>query len=152
MCCLMVLMIPAQSQAFLGLSCDILSFGPFSLGIDIPLKSAVALIGVGLVAGAVISFFSRGSGSGYSYAASHSKPLTRHVKVTINPKDPYKGEALKTILYHHQMLDDNQYVPLDGKAYLEVQDETGKMLFRNSDFDDFFNGRKSVPSKAFQNM
>ncbi len=139
MCCLMVLMIPAQSQAFLGLSFDILSFGPFSLGIDIPLKGAVALIGVGLLAGAVTSYFSRSGGGSFSYAASYpnAAPLTRHVKVTINPEDHYKEMPLRIRLNHYKVLDDNNRIPLNGNGFLEVQYETGKMVFRDTDFEGY---------------
>ena len=139
MCCLLVLMIPAQSQAFLGLSFDILSFGPFSLGIDIPLKRLFPIVGVALMAGAVISYFSRSSGGGSSYAASYpnAEPLTRHVKVTINPEDHYKEMPLRIRLNHYKVLDDNNRIPLNGNGYLEVQYETGKMLFRDTDFEGY---------------
>ncbi|MDM8523515.1 hypothetical protein QUF80_09115 [Desulfococcaceae bacterium HSG8] len=50
--CLMVLMIPIQAQAFLDLSFDIFSFGPFSIGIGIPLKGLLPILGGGLLAGA----------------------------------------------------------------------------------------------------
>ncbi|MDM8556384.1 hypothetical protein QUF75_16800 [Desulfococcaceae bacterium HSG7] len=134
----MVLMIPAQSQAFLGLSFDILSFGPFSLGIDIPLKRALPLLGAISLVGAVISYFSR-SGGGSSYAASYpnAAPLTRHVKLTINPEDHYKKMPLRIRLNHYKVLDDNNRIPLNGNGYLEVQYETGKMIFRDADFEGY---------------
>jgi len=137
-CCLMISMIPAQSQAFLGLSFDILSFGPFSLGIDIPLKGALPLFGGILLAGAVISYFSR-NGGGSSYAASYpnAAPLTWHVKVTINPEDHYKEMPLRIRLNHYKVLDDNNRIPLNGNGYLEVQYKTGKMAFRDADFEGY---------------
>lgn len=35
--CLMILILPVQARAGIGLSFDLISFGPFSIGIDIPL-------------------------------------------------------------------------------------------------------------------
>jgi len=139
MCCLMVLMIPAQTQAFLDLSFDILSFGPFSIGIGIPLKGVLPLLGAALVVGAAISFFSRGSSSGY-YAASYSgsaPPPTRHVKVTISPKDHYKGVPLKIRLNHYKVLDEENRILLHGKGYLKVQYDSGRMIFKGADFEGY---------------
>ncbi len=139
MCCLMVLMIPVQAQAFIDLSFDILSFGPFSIGIGIPLKGVLPLLGAALVVGVAISFFSRGSSSGY-YAALYSgsaPPTTRHVKVTISPEDHYKGTPLRIRLNHYQVFDENNRIPLHGKGYLKVQYDTGRMVFKGADFEGY---------------
>jgi len=138
LCCLMTLILPIQAQAGIGLSFDLISFGPFSIGIDIPLAPALALVGVVAAGAALISFFSRGSG-GYSYAASHpsGEPPTTHVRVTVNPEDHYKGDALRIRLKHHKVIDDNHRIALPKKGFLEVQYDTGKMVFRGVEFDGY---------------
>ncbi len=135
LCCLMTLILPIQAQAGIGLSFDLISFGPFSIGIGIPLAPALALVGVVAAGAALISFFSRGSG-GYSYAASHpsGEPPTTHVKVTVKPGEPFKGEPLKMILEDCNIVDDKNRIALPKKGFLEVQYDTGKMVFRDVDF------------------
>ncbi|OQX14739.1 MAG: hypothetical protein BWK80_41565 [Desulfobacteraceae bacterium IS3] len=138
-CCLTVLMIPFQAQAFLDLSFDILSFGPFSIGIGIPLRGLLPLLGAGLLVGAAISFFSGIGSSRGSYAASYpnSEPLTRHVKVTISSDEHYKGEPLRIRLNHHRVLDEKDRIPLHSGGWLEIQYDTGRMVFRGTDFEGY---------------
>ncbi|QTA79296.1 Uncharacterized protein dnl_15540 [Desulfonema limicola] len=142
LCCVLVLSAPVQAYAFLDLSFDILSFGPLSLGFGIPLRGGVlGLLGAGLLVGAAISFFSGGSGSGYSYAASYpnAPPPPKHVRVSMTPGDHYKGDALRSRLLMKEVgLDEYGRVSLPGgRGYLEVEQETGKMIFREAGFEGY---------------
>ena len=141
LCCLIVLAAPVQAHAFISLSFDIISFGPFSLGIDIPIAGALGLLGMGLIAGAVISFFSGSSGSGCSYAASYpnAPPPTRHVRVSMTPGDHYQGDALRAKLIQKKV-GINEYSRIylsDNKGYLEIEEKTGKMIFREAGFEGY---------------
>lgn len=139
-CCLLILAIPVQSHAFLDLSFDILSFGPFSLGIGIPIRGALGLIGAGLLVGAAICFFSGSSGGG-AYAASYANapPPVTHVRVTVKPGDHYRGDALEAVLLKKKVgLDEYDRIPLPGgKGYLYADYDSGKMIFTETDFEGY---------------
>ena len=141
LCCTLVLALPLESHAFLDLSFDLFSFGPFSIGIGLPLRGLGGLLGLGLLAGAAISFFSGRSGGsgGYAYSASYpnAPPATRHVKVSIKPDEHFKGQPLRIHLNHHKMLNDRNRIPLPVSGYLEVDFETGKMIFKGADFEGY---------------
>ncbi len=136
-CCLMVVIIPVQSHALFGLSFDLFSFGPFSIGIDLPLKGVLGLVGGVMLAGAVISYFSGGSGYAYSASYPNAPPPTRHVKVTIEPDEHFKGQPLRVHLNHHKLLNHENQIPLPKKGYLQVDFETGKMVFHGVDFNGY---------------
>ncbi len=131
-CCLFVLIAPVQeAHAFIDLSFDILSFGPFSIGASIPLRGAAGLLGAVVVAGAVISFF---SGSGY--AASYSgpaKPVIKNVRVSIKADDHYTRGPMR-IKFRDIIKEDKIPLPMGG--YLEIQ-EDGKMVFADVDFSGY---------------
>jgi hypothetical protein len=126
-CCLLVLIAPVQAHAFIDLSFDILSFGPFSIGASIPLRGAAGLLGAFVLAGAVISFFSGGSSASYSGPAG---PVITNVRVTIKADDHYERGPMR-IKFSDIIKDDKIPLPMGG--YLEIQ-EDGKMVFTGVDF------------------
>ncbi len=138
-CCLLILSMPVQANAFLDLSFDILSFGPFSIGIGIPLRGALGLIGAGLLVGAAICFFSGGSGGSYAASYASAPPPVTHVRVTVKPGDHYRGDALEAVLIKKKVgLDEYDRIPLpSGKGYLYADYESGKMLFCETDFEGY---------------
>lgn len=136
-CCFIIVILPAQSYALIGLSFDLFSFGPFSVGIDLPLKGVLGLVGGFLLAGAVISYFSGGSGSSYSASYRNAPPPTRHVKVKIEPDEHFKGQPLRVHLNYHKLLHQRNRIPLPEKGYLQVDFETGKMVFHGVDFEGY---------------
>jgi len=112
-CCLLILSMPVQANAFLDLSFDIFSFGPFSIGIGIPLRGALGLIGAGLLVGAAICFFSGGSGGSYAASYASAPPPPKHVRVTVKPGDHYRGDALEAVLIKKKVgLDEYDRIPL----------------------------------------
>ena len=148
-CCLIILAMPVQSHAFLDLSFDILSFGPLSLGLSIPLRGALGLIGAGLLVGSAICYFYASSEK--NYTASYTEPspptkiensytnapsIVKHVRVTVKPGDHYRGYALEAVLIKKKVgLDELDRIPLPGgEGYLYADYESGKMLFCETDF------------------
>lgn len=137
LCCLLVLCMPSSGDAFIGLSFDIISFGPLSLGIDVFSLGGggvLGLIGGALLVGAVVAFFS--GGSSHAYSASYSgqtEPVITHVRVTVDPEDHYRGEPLR-IKFNDVIQDSRLRLPEGG--WLEVMDD-GKMVFKNTAFDGY---------------
>ena len=128
---LLCLMVPVQAQALIDIGFDILSAGPFSVGVGIPLRGALGLFGAAALIGAAICFF---SDDGYSaYYPGPRPPVITKVRVTIEPDEHYPGDPLR-IKFRDIIRDDRIWLPAGG--YLEVQDN-GNMVFRNTDFNGY---------------
>lgn len=144
LCCLLVLSWPVDSYAVLGLSFDIISLGPLSLGFDIPLDGgaaaggtaaggALALLGGILLVGAMVAFFSGSGSASYAGYAGPAPPVITKVRLTVKPDEHYRGEPLR--MKFHDVIKDSK-LPLANGAYLEVMDD-GRMVFRNAAFEGF---------------
>src|SRR4029077_14297573 len=102
---IVLLVSPGTCNASVGISFDILSVGPFSLGVDIPWRIALPLDGLLLVGKVVFSFFSphEEGYATYRYEASHQAgaPVTRMLWSTfsINPQDHLRGEPIRMKYY-----------------------------------------------------
>jgi hypothetical protein len=131
-CIVLCLMIPVQAQALIDIGFDILSVGPLSVGIGLPLRGgALGLLGAAALIGAAICIF---SDDGYSaYYPGPRQPVITKVRVTIEPDEYYPGDPLR-IKFHDIIRDDRIWLPMG--EYLEVQDD-GNMLFRETDFNGY---------------
>ncbi len=139
--CVLLILVPGQASAGLGISFDLVSVGPFSLGIGIPLRGALPLLGI-LAAGAVVvSFF---SGSGHrsystSYRGGESVTAVRQT-ISVSPDDHLRGRSLRMRLSEYPWFEgewfEERRIPLPGAAYLEIQ-ENGRMTFRECGFEGY---------------
>ncbi|MFP4310116.1 MAG: hypothetical protein ACLFRG_14305 [Desulfococcaceae bacterium] len=140
LCCFLVAFGPVNANALgLGLSFDVLSIGPFSLGLDLLSIGGggaaagaglgiLGLLGGALLAGAFFAFF---SGTGHASYSGPAPPVITHLRVTIDPEGHYPGRPLE--MKFHDVIHDGR-LELPGPAYLEVMDD-GKMVFRDSLFE-----------------
>lgn len=116
----------------LGLSFDIISVGPISLGVGIPVRAGglVLLGGAFLVGKLVTSFFGRSSRR--SYRASHPTGEVTSFRVTISPDDNMPADVMEikfADVFRERRLD----LP---RGYVAIQDD-GRMVFHDAGFEGY---------------
>ncbi len=136
--CFVIFFAPMQSRAKVGISFDILSIGPFSIGIKVPMSGVLKLLtGTIAITEVLVSYFSpinKGSNT-HAYIASYPEENGSHKSkktnfhFTIEPDEYMKGKPLR-IKYHDIIVDDKILL---SKGFLSIEDD-GKMVFNGVDF------------------
>lgn len=125
---------PAPANAGLGISFDLVSVGPFSVGIDIPVSGALPLLGAVAVGAVVVAFF-KGIGSLFraSYGGGGGSGISQ--RISVNPDDRVAGRPLTIRLSQYDWFEEGK-IPLPSGGHLSIEAD-GKMVFEGSEFEGY---------------